>query len=99
MSRVVVFTFDAPGKALQARTALRDLEKRGTLALDDAVVLTKDGTGQVRRRREPYYGVLVGAAVGGLMGLLRTARLGRYPPSSWRRFFRYWISGESSGGR
>lgn len=72
MSRLLVFTFDNPDEGLQVRGALRDLERRRVVALDDALVLVKDAQGQIRRRRDPSRGLILGAIVGGLTGLLWT---------------------------
>ncbi len=70
MSRLVVFTFDSSGAAAQVRSALRDMEKRKTLILDDAVVLAKDSAGNLQVQRDRSSTVIIGAIAGGLMGLL-----------------------------
>ena len=68
MSRLVALTFDAPGEAGQARAALRDLERRGSLGLNDVAVVVKDAGGQVSVRHDAP-SVVAGAIVGGVMGL------------------------------
>jgi uncharacterized membrane protein len=70
MSRLVVFTFDTSGEAARVRSALRDIEKRKTLTLDDAVVLVKDSAGNLQIQRDRNSAVIIGAVVGGFMGLL-----------------------------
>ncbi len=72
MSRLVVFTFDAPECAIEARTALKDLEKRRVLGLDDAVVVAREGNGQLYIHRDVPPEVTIGAIVGALLGLLLT---------------------------
>lgn len=52
------------------RSALRDLEKRKVISLDDTLVLVRDGEGNLSRKRSPDTTVLIGALVGGIMGLL-----------------------------
>jgi uncharacterized membrane protein len=72
MSRLAVFTFDSAGAASQVRSALRDLEKRKELGLDDAMVLARDQAGSVSRRGNRSRAVLAGAIAGGVTGLLLT---------------------------
>jgi uncharacterized membrane protein len=48
---------------------MRDLEKRGVLGLDDALVIAKDDKGNVTRRRDPSHWVLLCAIGGGLLGV------------------------------
>ncbi len=72
MSRLVIFTFDAPDCAIEARTALKALEKRRVLGLDDAVVVTREGNGQLYIHRDIPSEVAIGALVGALLGLLLT---------------------------
>ncbi len=69
MSRLVVFTFDTMRDARQARSALKELEKRGSLALDDALVVVREAAGQIKRQRDLSTATLIGAIVGGLMGV------------------------------
>ena len=69
MSRLVVFTFDTVRDAGQARLALRELERRGSLVLDDALIVEREAAGRVRRRRDRSSAALIGAVVGGLMGV------------------------------
>jgi uncharacterized membrane protein len=72
MSRTVVFTFDTVDAATEARAALKNLEKSHALALDDALVLVKDADGRLRRRCDRCSAIIMGAAAGGLMGLVLT---------------------------
>jgi uncharacterized membrane protein len=72
MSHLIVLTFDSHDEACRVRTALKDLEKRGRLVLDDAVVLEKDATGEVHVDNDASEPVIIGAVVGGVMGLLLT---------------------------
>ncbi len=69
MSRPIVFTFDTPEGAAQARAALKDLERSGALKLDDAVVVADDVAGKIHQHRDPSRAVLVGAVAGGLVGI------------------------------
>jgi uncharacterized membrane protein len=52
------------------REALRDLEKRGLLSLDDAAVIIKDTDGKFKVHGQMDRGVKVGAGVGAVTGLL-----------------------------
>ena len=52
------------------REALKDLEKRGLLSLDDAAVIIKDTDGKFKVHGQADRGVKIGAVGGGLMGLL-----------------------------
>ncbi len=72
MSSLVVLTFDNPDEAGRVRSALKELEKQGQLALDDAVVLQKDAAGQVHVQNQASEPAIIGAVVGGVMGLLLT---------------------------
>jgi uncharacterized membrane protein len=72
MSNLIVLTFDSHDEACRVRTALRDLEKRGRLVLDDTVVLEKDTTGKVHVDNQASEPVIIGAVVGGVMGLILT---------------------------
>lgn len=69
MSRLLVFTFDSPTQAQEARSMLRDLEKRNVVGLDDVLVLVKDAGGKIQRQRDLSRAVLIGAIVGALFGL------------------------------
>ncbi len=71
MCRLVVFTFDSPAEAGQTRNALKDFEKRKAISLDDAVVLARNAEGRLTRRRDrDTTTTVIGAIVGGVMGLL-----------------------------
>jgi uncharacterized membrane protein len=72
MSRLVVLVFDGVRAASQVREALRDLERRKELGLDDAMVLEKNQAGVVRRRHNRSRAMLVGVIAGGATGLLLT---------------------------
>ena len=69
MSRLVVFTFESSTDARQARSALKKLEKRGSLSMDDALVVVREAAGQIKRQRDLSTATLIGAIVGGLMGV------------------------------
>jgi uncharacterized membrane protein len=69
MSSVAVYTFDTTREAAQARVALKKLEKRGLMAADDALVVVREASGQIRRQRGLSARMLFGAIVGGLVGM------------------------------
>ncbi len=69
MSRLVVFTFEGTRDARQARRALHELEQNGSLALDDALVIVREASGAINRRRDFSTATVIGAVVGGLMGV------------------------------
>lgn len=70
MSLYVAFTFGSTQQAANARGVLRTLENRNQLGLYDAVVLTKDGEGSPKRRRDWSGAPIIGAMVGALAGLV-----------------------------
>ena len=70
MGSVTAVTFADMEQGPQVREALKDLEKRGLLSLDDAAVIIKDTDGKFKVHGQADRGVKVGAVGGGLMGLL-----------------------------
>jgi uncharacterized membrane protein len=70
MSQVIVLTFNDQDQAGEVRESLRRLEKDGQLELDDVVVVVKDEDGKLSTKDELDRGVKVGAAGGGLLGIL-----------------------------
>jgi uncharacterized membrane protein len=70
MASVTAVTFDAMEQGPQVREALRDLEKRGLLSLDDAAVIVKDADGKFKVHGQLDRGVKIGAGAGALIGLL-----------------------------
>lgn len=68
MSHVVVIIFDNMGEASRLRAALRSLEQRNELPVEDAAVLVKDTQGKVRVKHEKSAAAVTGAAVGGILG-------------------------------
>jgi uncharacterized membrane protein len=70
MSHLIVVTFDDAGQAGEVRKALKEMERRGALSLDDAAVIAKDQDGKIHTKDEVDSGVGVGAVGGGLLGLL-----------------------------
>jgi uncharacterized membrane protein len=73
MERMLVVVFDNETKAFEGKSALRQLEREGDLAIYAGAVVTKraDGTADVRQYDDfGPVGSLVGNSVGGLVGLL-----------------------------
>jgi len=70
MASVTAVTFEDMEQGPQVREALKDLEKRGLLSLDDAAVIIKDTDGKFKVHGQADRGVKIGAVGGGLMGLL-----------------------------
>jgi uncharacterized membrane protein len=70
MSHLIVVTFDDAEQAGEVRKALKEMERRGALSLDDAAVIAKDEDGKIHTKDEVDSGVGVGAVGGGLLGLL-----------------------------
>jgi uncharacterized membrane protein len=70
---MLVVVFDNETKAFEGKSALRQLEREGDLAIYAGAVVTKraDGTADVRQYDDfGPVGALVGTSVGGLVGLL-----------------------------
>lgn len=70
MSNLVVITFDDAEQAGEVRKALKEMERRGALSLDDAAVIAKDAEGKIHTKDEVDSGVGAGAVGGSLLGLL-----------------------------
>jgi uncharacterized membrane protein len=70
MASVTAVTFDDMEQGPQVREALKDLEKRGLLSLDDAAVIIKDADGKFKVHGQMDRGVKIGAGSGALLGLL-----------------------------
>ena len=70
MSNLIVVAFDDAEQAGDVRKALKEMERRGALSLDDAAVITKDEAGKIHTKDEVDSGIGVGAVGGGLLGLL-----------------------------
>jgi uncharacterized membrane protein len=73
MERMLVVAFDNETKAYEGETALRDLEREGSITTFARAVVVKqaDGTTSVRQIDDPGpVGGLVGTSVGSLIGLL-----------------------------
>ena len=70
MSDLVVLTFDDTEQAGKVFKTLKHLQSSGELKLDDAAVITKDGSGKVHVKNQLDTGVKKGAVGGGVLGLL-----------------------------
>ncbi len=68
MSHVVVIIFDNMEEASRLRGALRSLEQRNELSIEDAAVLVKDAKGKVRAKHEKSDAAVTGAVIGGVLG-------------------------------
>ncbi len=68
MSHVVVIVFDNMEEASRLRAALRPLEQRNELRIEDAAVLVKDAQGKVRVKHEKSDAAVTGAVIGGVLG-------------------------------
>jgi uncharacterized membrane protein len=73
-TELVAIFFETPEKAGEMLDFLNDLQKRGTLKLRNAAVLSKDNWGKVSFKEtedvDAWRGTLFGAVTGGLIGLL-----------------------------
>lgn len=70
MSHVVVIVFETAEEASQARKSMKELEREGLMALDDAAVVVKDSEGNVTVRDELDAPIAHGAVIGGILGLM-----------------------------
>ena len=73
MERMLVIIFDNETKAFEGASALRQLEREGSLTVYAGVVLAKnvDGTTTVKQVDDSGpVGTLIGTSIGGLIGLL-----------------------------
>jgi uncharacterized membrane protein len=70
MASVTAITFEDMEQGPAMREALKDLEKRGLLSLDDAAVIVRDETGEFHVKGQMDRGVKTGAIGGGVIGLL-----------------------------
>jgi len=70
VSNVVVVTFDNPDEAEQLRQTLAGLQKQELIDIEDAAVIQRDAQGEVHVSGESSHGVKIGAAIGGMAGLL-----------------------------
>jgi uncharacterized membrane protein len=70
MSEWIVIVFDNSDEAQVVRDEVRELEKSGNLALDDAQVIARDLDGKIHAKGQMDRGVAVGAVGGGLIGML-----------------------------
>lgn len=70
MASVTAITFEDMEQGPQMREALKDLERRGELSLDDAAVIVRDENGKFHVKGQADRGVKTGAVAGGVIGLL-----------------------------
>jgi uncharacterized membrane protein len=69
MSSLVVITFDNQEEAGKVREAVKGLQKKGLISLDDSAVIEKDQEGKIHVKNELDRGVKSGVAGGSLVGL------------------------------
>lgn len=73
MERMLVVIFDNETKAYEGTSALRQLEREGSLSVHAGAVLAKDANGKTTVKQVDDFGLvggLVGTSVGALIGLL-----------------------------
>jgi len=73
MERMLVVIFDNESKAYEGASALRELEREGSISVYAGAVVAKDANGATRVKQIDDLGpvgTLVGTSVGGLVGLL-----------------------------
>jgi uncharacterized membrane protein len=70
MASITAITFDDMEQGPKLRTALKDLEHKGLLSLDDAAVIVRDMDGKFKVHGQSDRGVKTGALAGGALGLL-----------------------------
>lgn len=70
MSEWIVIVFENADEAQAVRDEVRELEKSGNLALDDAQVISRDLDGKIHSKGQTDRGVALGAVGGGMIGLL-----------------------------
>ncbi|WP_298981017.1 DUF1269 domain-containing protein [Caldilinea sp.] len=70
MSHLIVLAFDGADEAAKVREAIRQQQKQGLVALDDAAIVSRDAEGRVHVRNEVSRATMIGTGVGALLGLL-----------------------------
>jgi uncharacterized membrane protein len=70
MSEWIVIVFENADEAQAVRDEVRELEKSGNIALDDAQVVSRDLDGKIHSKGQTDRGVALGAVGGGMIGLL-----------------------------
>lgn len=70
MSNLIVMTLEHEDEARDLRHTLKDLERQGLIALDDAAIVEKDPDGTVHLKNELDTGIKLGLLGGSLIGVL-----------------------------
>jgi uncharacterized membrane protein len=70
MGSITAITFEDMEQGPQLREALKGLERRGLLSLDDAAVIVRDESGEFKVHGQLDRGVKTGAGIGAAVGLL-----------------------------
>jgi len=70
MSELIVLTFNDVEQAGEVLEALKKLEPDGLVNIEDAAVVVKDESGEIKVKNQMSSGVKGGAVLGGMLGLL-----------------------------
>ncbi len=79
MRKVILVGFDTEAQAREGEGVLRDMHRRGAIALYSEAIVTRDGDGSVVVREQPKTrptGLVGGLITGGLIGLVGAGPVG-----------------------